>query len=164
MFSSTLNAGRCLLRTQMHTCGMRRRCDAQLHLLRLCSAVSCRPGTARRAATAAAAARRHQRAQQQPEQQERSADEDETAVGTELVLTLERRGSGWGEEIFPRIALEQRPILAKAPRVRNRSSMPDPWTVRPAAVAPILVCSVLPPLLNSCPTARGVLRYMEEER
>ena len=77
------------------------------------------------------AARRRQQAQQ-PEQGGNAIDDAAGgALGTELVLTLERRGSGWGEEIFPRIALEQRPILAKAPRVRNRSSMPDPWAVSP---------------------------------
>ncbi len=49
---------------------------------------------------------------------------------TELILQLVKYGSGWGEEIFPRASLVQRPIEKKQ-RIRNRSSLPDPWTVRP---------------------------------
>lgn len=47
---------------------------------------------------------------------------------TELILQLVKYGSGWGEEIFPRASLVQRPIEKKQ-RIRNRSSLPDPWAV-----------------------------------
>ncbi len=52
-------------------------------------------------------------------------------AATELIFTLERRGSGWGEEIFPHLKVEQREITQ---RVRNRSSQPDPWEVWELAV------------------------------
>jgi hypothetical protein len=29
---------------------------------------------------------------------------------TELVLTLEKRGDGWGEELFPRASLRRLPV------------------------------------------------------
>ena len=49
---------------------------------------------------------------------------------TELIFRLERRGDGWGEEIFPHLVLEQRPLEPPRRRVRKRSSRPDPWEVR----------------------------------
>ena len=49
---------------------------------------------------------------------------------TELIIKLERRGVGWGEEIFPHIVVENRPI-EKPSRERPRSQKPDPWQVRP---------------------------------
>ena len=48
---------------------------------------------------------------------------------TELIFRLERRGEGWGEEIFPHLVVEQRPWTATPKRDRNRSSRPNPWTV-----------------------------------
>lgn len=48
---------------------------------------------------------------------------------TELIFRLERRGEGWGEEIFPHLVVEQRPWTSTAKRDRNRSSRPKPWTV-----------------------------------
>lgn len=48
---------------------------------------------------------------------------------TELIFRLERRGEGWGEEIFPHLVVEQRPWTTTAKRDRNRSSRPKPWTV-----------------------------------
>ena len=50
---------------------------------------------------------------------------------TELIFRLERRGEGWGEEIFPHLVVEQRPWTSVAKRDRNRSSRPKPWTVIP---------------------------------
>lgn len=50
---------------------------------------------------------------------------------TELIFRLERRGEGWGEEIFPHLVVEQRPWTSAAKRDRNRSSRPKPWTVMP---------------------------------
>ena len=50
---------------------------------------------------------------------------------TELIFRLERRGEGWGEEIFPHLVVEQRPWTSAAKRDRNRSSRPKPWTVLP---------------------------------
>lgn len=50
---------------------------------------------------------------------------------TELIFRLERRGEGWGEEIFPHLVVEQRPWTSAAKRDRNRSSRPKPWTVCP---------------------------------
>ncbi|DBA84918.1 TPA: hypothetical protein ACH3X1_005930 [Trebouxia sp. C0004] len=47
---------------------------------------------------------------------------------TELIFRLERRGEGWGEEIFPHLVVEQRPWTSAAKRDRNRSSRPKPWT------------------------------------
>lgn len=47
---------------------------------------------------------------------------------TELILQLDKFGSGWGEELFPRASFVQRPIEKKT-RIRPRSSLPDPWTV-----------------------------------
>lgn len=49
---------------------------------------------------------------------------------TELIFRLERRGEGWGEEIFPHLVVEQRPWTDTKKRDRNRSSRPKPWTVR----------------------------------
>lgn len=49
---------------------------------------------------------------------------------TELIFRLERRGEGWGEEIFPHLVVEQRPWTKTKKRDRNRSSRPKPWTVR----------------------------------
>lgn len=48
---------------------------------------------------------------------------------TELIFRLERRGEGWGEEIFPHLVVEQRPLVTTAKRDRNRSTRPKPWTV-----------------------------------
>lgn len=48
---------------------------------------------------------------------------------TELIFRLERRGEGWGEEIFPHLVVEQRPLTTTAKRDRNRSTRPKPWTV-----------------------------------
>ena len=48
---------------------------------------------------------------------------------TELIFRLERRGEGWGEEIFPHLVVEQRPWATTAKRDRNRSTRPKPWTV-----------------------------------
>ncbi len=60
----------------------------------------------------------------------RSRDEgasaDGAAVPTELIFRLERRGQGWGEEIFPHLVVENRPI-DKPRRDRPRSAQPDPW-------------------------------------
>ena len=53
---------------------------------------------------------------------------------TELIFTLRKYGSGWGEELLPRLVVEQRP-LRKRERVRNRSSFPDAWEVSDAAPA-----------------------------
>ena len=50
----------------------------------------------------------------------------EQTASTELIFRLERRGEGWGEEIFPHLVIERRPIKK---RDRNRSSRPPPWTV-----------------------------------
>ena len=58
-----------------------------------------------------------------------SADsEDAVAPATEFVLRLERRGEGWGEEIFPHVVMEQK-LVEKPRRDRPRSSQPDPWEV-----------------------------------
>ena len=53
---------------------------------------------------------------------------------TELIFTLKKYGSGWGEELLPRLVVEQRPIQ-KRERLRNRSSFPDAWQVRHSALA-----------------------------
>lgn len=45
-----------------------------------------------------------------------------------MIFKLERRGDGWGEEIFPHIVVENRP-LDKPTRSRPRSTQPDPWQV-----------------------------------
>ena len=50
-------------------------------------------------------------------------------ASTELIFRLERRGEGWGEEIFPHLVVEQRPRTDVQKRDRNRSSRPKPWTV-----------------------------------
>lgn len=50
------------------------------------------------------------------------------SVPTEMIFKLERRGNGWGEEIFPHITVENRP-LEKPSRNRPRSTQPDPWQV-----------------------------------
>ena len=51
-----------------------------------------------------------------------------TEEATELIFKLEKVGSGWGEELFPRLTVEQRPIKKRI-RIRNRSSFPDEWQV-----------------------------------
>ena len=55
---------------------------------------------------------------------------DPDRPATELIFRLERRGDGWGEEIFPHLVLEQRPLEPPRRRLRKRSSRPDPWEVR----------------------------------
>ncbi len=73
-------------------------------------------------------------------------DPDQPA--TELIFRLERRGDGWGEEIFPHLVLEQRPLEPPRRRLRKRSSRPDPWEVRRGpqhAVAGVQPCA-----LGSC--------------
>ena len=50
---------------------------------------------------------------------------------TELIFRFERRGDGWGEEIFPHLTVENR-LLEKRQRIRARSTQPDPWEVRPS--------------------------------
>ncbi len=57
---------------------------------------------------------------------------------TELIFRLERRGEGWGEEIFPHLVVEQRPWTSVAKRDRNRSSRPKPWTVLPSLAQAIV--------------------------
>jgi hypothetical protein len=56
-----------------------------------------------------------------------SSASDEVAP-TELIITFEKYGSGWGEELLPRASIVQRPIEKKQ-RFRNRSGFPDPWAV-----------------------------------
>ena len=48
---------------------------------------------------------------------------------TELIFQLDRRGEGWGEEIFPTLTVIRRPVVAPPKRDRNRSKRPPPWTV-----------------------------------
>lgn len=76
-----------------------------------------------------------------------SGDEDDEAgtCDTEFIIKLERQGEGWGEEILPRLSLEQRPL--KRVRVRNRCSLPDPWAVRPF---PCILVLVLPERQGRC--------------
>ncbi len=56
---------------------------------------------------------------------------------TELIFKLEKYGSGWSEELFPRLTVEQRPIKKRI-RIRNRSSFPDAWQVREDSVCALL--------------------------
>lgn len=65
-------------------------------------------------------------------------------ASTELIFRLERRGEGWGEEIFPHLVVEQRPWTDSKRRDRNRSSRPKPWTVRPFqrfCATPLAACA-----------------------
>lgn len=71
--------------------------------------------------------------------------EAEGACDTELIFKLERQGEGWGEEILPRLSVEQRPLARL--RVRNRSALPDPWAVRSCPGRPP------PPALPPCTRA-----------
>lgn len=48
---------------------------------------------------------------------------------TELIVNLDRRGEGWGEEIVPYVTVEWRPIV-KNKRIRFRSQGPNPWEVQ----------------------------------
>ncbi|GMH35055.1 hypothetical protein BSKO_02923 [Bryopsis sp. KO-2023] len=48
-------------------------------------------------------------------------------VPTELIIKLDRRGYGWGEEIIPRLTVERRPIAKKKSSLRNRSKTPTAW-------------------------------------
>ena len=64
----------------------------------------------------------------QPQQADTKPEKPEKG-STELIFRLERRGEGWGEEIFPHLVVEQRPWTTTAKRDRNRSSRPKPWTV-----------------------------------
>ncbi len=59
------------------------------------------------------------------------AAQAETAADppTELIFQLDRRGEGWGEEIFPTLTVVRRPVVAPPKRDRNRSKRPPPWTV-----------------------------------
>lgn len=57
-----------------------------------------------------------------------SEGEEEGDSPSELVFRLERRGEGWGEEIFPHIVVEKRPMqLTKS---KHKCQHPDPWEVR----------------------------------
>ena len=60
----------------------------------------------------------------QPAQAETAAEPP-----TELIFQLDRRGEGWGEEIFPTLTVIRRPVVAAPKRDRNRSKRPPPWTV-----------------------------------
>ncbi|CAK0786054.1 hypothetical protein CVIRNUC_009267 [Coccomyxa viridis] len=62
---------------------------------------------------------------------------------TELIFTLRKYGSGWGEELLPRLVVEQRP-LRKRERIRNRSSFPDAWEAVPGALWASAPCRRLP--------------------
>ncbi|CAL8466147.1 g5683 [Coccomyxa elongata] len=78
---------------------------------------------------------------------------------TELILQLDKFGSGWGEELFPRASFVQRPIEKKT-RIRPRSSLPDPWTasLRPARrgrPARARVATGRPRLLEPAPAPRS---------
>ena len=64
-----------------------------------------------------------------PAQQPNPSPGQSEKGSTELIFRLERRGEGWGEEIFPHLVVEQRPWTSTAKRDRNRSSRPKPWTV-----------------------------------
>ncbi len=62
-------------------------------------------------------------------------EEREDDGATELIFKLERRGFGWGEEIFPSLSVEQRPLQTTAKRRdRDRSTGPRPWTVLPVSL------------------------------
>ena len=63
--------------------------------------------------------------------------EEGSSDATELIFTLRKYGSGWGEELLPRLVVEQRP-LQKRERIRNRSSFPDAWEVSDAALASLM--------------------------
>lgn len=69
-----------------------------------------------------------------------------TEEATELIFKLEKIGSGWGEELFPRLTVEQRPIKKRI-RIRNRSSFPNEWQVclasLPGALHTTLICSLM---------------------
>lgn len=85
--------------------------------------------------------------------QPRSGQPDQGS--TELIFRLERRGEGWGEEIFPHLVVEQRPWTTTAKRDRNRSTRPKPWTVHSlflTAPAHMLNLTCLPyvQLLTAC--------------
>lgn len=72
---------------------------------------------------------------------------------TELIFRLERRGEGWGEEIFPHLVVEQRPWITTAKRDRNRSTRPKPWTVQHLflrAYAPLLNLTCVKCSLPDC--------------
>ena len=68
------------------------------------------------------------------------ADDDAGACDTEFIIKLERQGEGWGEEILPRLSVEQRPLKRSRVRIRNRCSMPAPWTVRAALASLACFC------------------------
>ncbi len=63
---------------------------------------------------------------------------------TELIFKLEKYGSGWSEELFPRLTVEQRPIKKRI-RIRNRSSFPDAWQVREDSLLLFLLSLTLQP-------------------
>ena len=68
--------------------------------------------------------------ERQPEPDLSSGEPLQEPAATELIFRLERRGDGWGEEIFPHLVMEQRPIDAPRKRQRKRDNMPEPWEVR----------------------------------
>mmetsp|Transcript_37594 Transcript_37594/g.96186 ORF Transcript_37594/g.96186 Transcript_37594/m.96186 type:complete len:748 (-) Transcript_37594:129-2372(-) len=55
------------------------------------------------------------------------ADSETIKGQTELIFKLERRGSGWGEEILPHLTVEQREVQPPARRNRRRAGAPEPW-------------------------------------
>ena len=77
---------------------------------------------------------------------------------TELIFRLERRGEGWGEEIFPHLVVEQRPWTSAAKRDRNRSSRPKPWTVLPWSLQQIV--STTNRLMPACACMSSCCFYM----
>ena len=54
-----------------------------------------------------------------------TVDGDAAPTDTELVMVLERRGEGWGEEVFPHVAMRRRPVAAAAAAAASRRSAPD---------------------------------------
>lgn len=67
---------------------------------------------------------------------EGSDEKGDVAQDTELILKLDRRGSGWGEEIFPHVTWERREVNPPKRR-RRRDNNPDPWEVILTASCPI---------------------------
>ncbi len=76
-----------------------------------------------------------------------TADSEEPPGPTEIVFKLERRGDGWGEEIFPHITMEKRPLI----KSKHKCQHPDPWEVGACMMSPACI-----PCYDYCPGSYAV--------
>eukprot|EP00887_Chlorella_sp_A99_P001316 scaffold14.g1316.t1 len=87
------------------------------------------------------------------------ADADGEEPVTQTIFKLERRGEGWGEEIFPHLVVEQQVVQKN----KRRYSTPDPWE-RGSLEEYLVECGVPPGDVNRVVTAATAWRVTPQGR